>query len=573
MVGNAMIYSRFRYWAHCLALSKEVRLAIGRDVKALIWGKDIHYDPDELGSEKVKAFVQEVSQCLPCRQGGVGSLYWEGHEKALTSYTLFQYNNGRSMPWKGVLDWWFGKFHEGRGAVFTTIPPSDLTKSRARGRASRLPTFYRRALRHLREAKLVPIKPNHYTSHAEAQAEPVWTSPRIEISDRSMAEKWRYELTLNSVLDLIDPRTGEVWSEAKKRRFICEGLEVEGEFVLGRTRPDTMGFRQRTMIPITNLLRQWRRIELDVGARTIDIAAEEAEADSGQYSDVSIRLMMRQGWVQGAGLGKHSQGTPHLPKAIGQTNREGLGFGVNYSPTPESQPKKVPLLGFENDQGETFYGYKGERNGLQVLEEVRCTGRGLLVHTGRIIPTPFNHDRGLPMDLDEALMWDGGPIGLKHSTFPHPQGWTLEGAQHGQTLEHMTIKALTGIHRYNYAKPPTCMTNWPAALGHEVPVAAAFASHSNPILTKRDSKSHFRILHRSLYTRNLAPPPKVTDEAEPNDEHLACRLCHVELERFSHLTKCYTTRLVFAPLVALANLFLPVALDEALIGIGVTSTD
>ena len=176
------------------------------------------------------------------------------------------------------------------------------------------------------------------------------------------------------------------------------------------------------------------------------------------------------------------------------------------------------------------------------------------------------------MDLGEALMWDGGPTGLKYSTFPHPQGWTLEGAQHGQTLEHMTIKALTGIHRYNYAKPPTCMTNWPAALGHEVPVAAAFASHSNPILTKRDSKSHFRILHRSLYTRNLAPSPTVTDEAEPNDEHLACRLCLVELERFSHLTKCYTTRQVFAPLVSLANLFLTVALDEALIGIGATST-
>ena len=84
-------------------------------------------------------------------------------------------------------------------------------------------------------------------------------------------------------------------------------------------------------------------------------------------------------------------------------------------------------------------------------------------------------------------------------------------------MEHMTIKALTGIFRANYAKPPTCIANWPTALGQEVPLPQAFANHSNPILTKRDSKSHFRILHRSLRTRNLAPPPPATNEAAPND--------------------------------------------------------
>ena len=164
--------------------------------------------------------TKDEAQCLPCKQGGIGALYWEGHEKALTSYTLYQYCNGRSMPWKDVLDWWFGRYHEGRGAVFTTIPIKDLTKSRLLGRASRLPTFYRRALRHLREQELVPVKLGQYTSHAEAQAEPLWTSHRIHLSDRSMSDKWRYELTMNRVRDMIDPFTGEVWSEAKKRRFI-----------------------------------------------------------------------------------------------------------------------------------------------------------------------------------------------------------------------------------------------------------------------------------------------------------------------------------------------------------------
>ena len=112
------------------------------------------------------------------------------------------------MPWKGVLDWWFGRYQEGRGAVFTTIPTRDLIKSRVAGRASRLPAFYRRALKHLRETTLVPIKPGQYISQEEAQAEPLWTSRRFELSDRSRADKWRFELTLNRVRDLIDPSRG-----------------------------------------------------------------------------------------------------------------------------------------------------------------------------------------------------------------------------------------------------------------------------------------------------------------------------------------------------------------------------
>ena len=85
------------------------------------------------------------------------------------------------------------------------------------------------------------------------------------------------------------------------------------------------------------------------------------------------------------------------------------------------------------------------------------------------------------------------------------------------------------------------------------------------------AKAHFRILHRSLLTRNLAPSPPLLNEAAPNDEHLACRLCLVEQERLSYIAKCYATRQVFAPLVALANVFLPVNLNEALICIGAIS--
>ena len=53
-----------------------------------------------------------------------------------------------------------------------------------------------------------------------------------------------------------------------------------------------------------------------------------------------------------------------------------MGFGARPA---AAKPNKNPLLGFEDEHGEIFYRYKGERNGLQVLEEMRCTGKGILV--------------------------------------------------------------------------------------------------------------------------------------------------------------------------------------------------
>ena len=71
-----MVHSRFtRYWAHCLPMSKEVRDAIDRDTQNLVWGKDIHYDPDELGSDKTKGFMIREAQYNPRKKGGVGMLY------------------------------------------------------------------------------------------------------------------------------------------------------------------------------------------------------------------------------------------------------------------------------------------------------------------------------------------------------------------------------------------------------------------------------------------------------------------------------------------------------------------
>ena len=99
---------------------------------------------------------------------------------------------------------------------------------------------------------------------------------------------------------------------------------------------------------------------------------------------------------------------PHLPP--GQTSRAGLGAKPAPQPNEQKEGEKK-VLGFEAAGGRMVYGYKGERNGQQVLEEGSCTGRGRLFRTGKVTPIPMNTDMGLPIDLSEALLWDGGPVG------------------------------------------------------------------------------------------------------------------------------------------------------------------
>ena len=51
MLANAMIYSRFRYQAQCMALPKWLNEAIESDVQALVWSKQIEFDAEEEGTE------------------------------------------------------------------------------------------------------------------------------------------------------------------------------------------------------------------------------------------------------------------------------------------------------------------------------------------------------------------------------------------------------------------------------------------------------------------------------------------------------------------------------------------
>ena len=138
----------------------------------------------------------------------------------------------------------------------------------------------------------------------------------------------------------------------------------------------------------------------------------------------------------------------------------------------------------------------------------------------------------------------------------------------------MTIRILTALFRIKIQVPPSCEDKWPQVLGHAVPMRDIWEHFTNPLLTPRDIKNHFRVVHRSLYTRNLGPPPDHQHEASPEDESDACRLCLMTQERFSHLAECYSIQQVFSHLVAFIHDIAPgirVAMTPSFIYLGLTT--
>ena len=142
----------------------------------------------------------------------------------------------------------------------------------------------------------------------------------------------------NRLQDLIDPFTCELYTTRKIKRYITTRLRTEGEFIVGRRPPDTLGFRQRTYTPISRLLAQWIGFGSDIGERTLALLGGEERPLAAAYSQTAQQLMRKLGWKPGEGIGRRGQGVtdPHLPP--GQTSRAGLGAKPAGSRHGQGQP-------------------------------------------------------------------------------------------------------------------------------------------------------------------------------------------------------------------------------------------
>ena len=544
MLANSMVYGRFRYWANSMVMPKEISDAIHSDVQALIWSKDLLFDPDEVGhEEKLYRFMINESQYNPRREGGIGLVHWPSHLKALSIHPLLTYPDARDMQWKKVLDWWWDKFQEGRGAIFTTLRMSSLCSSRMAGRQSKLPKFFRYALKNLRELKLVPIRPGEFISSDEARAEPAWVSHRVHFTDKTMQLKWRYELEFNRLQDMINPITGKLFSDSMIRKYLHSALKVEDGQIKLYSHEDLDGRKVYRYIRLEDAVRQWRSFADDVGDRTLQVISGHVQPLHGVYSEAAQAMMEKMGWQRGEGIGKREDGVTDIVQAAGTTGRAGLGAGKMKMNQP-AQKQKQKYYGHEPEPGRLVVGRELEVNGQVLLEVVRCTSGGKIVSTGERIS--MIHE-----DWRPALCWKG-PVGIAETSYPHPKGWTFEGAHPGQTLDTFTVRTLTALIRQRQVKPPSCEASWQKALGLQISMREVWRRLLSPLLTPRDSKNYFRYLHRSMRTRNLVPR-ETDNEACPADEAHACRVCKVEMERFSHISSCYEIQRVFGFFIVLAD--------------------
>ena len=154
-------------------------------------------------------------------------------------------------------------------------------------------------------------------------------------------------------------------------------------------------------------------------------------------------------------------------------------------------------------------------------------------------------------------MWNGAPVGVAETFYPHPRGWRFEGEPQNSNLERMTVRRLTALFRKKHVATPSCVAKWASLTG--VDMTTVQRRLCSPLISPRDFKNYYRVLHRAIRTRNFAGGPD-----------LMCRLCGRYHERFSHLGECVSIRRTFR---FFRNLIQPILgktdIDDRLIYLGV----
>ena len=93
VISQAMMYSKFRYWAFSMLPSKEIDEYIHKDARELLWANDPEFHKGELGTSRLgkPPFISKEAASIPFGRGGIGALHWETHTKAMRAQWIFRY--------------------------------------------------------------------------------------------------------------------------------------------------------------------------------------------------------------------------------------------------------------------------------------------------------------------------------------------------------------------------------------------------------------------------------------------------------------------------------------------------
>ena len=512
-----------------MLVPKEINDAVMSDTQVLVWNAEHEYDPDSMGAELVsRRWMREGAQYRPKRELGLGLLHWPAHVKALQSKAMLRYIDATRSEYKLILDVWWARGTMARGAVCSTAPIRLLCKSATPGRQCRLPAFWRVALRSFRELKLVPVNPTRCTSCDEAKAEPLWASRRFRIGNANHKNVWINALELKRLQDMHDS-DGSAFTTRELEEYYTARLQTDGRTVLTRGRK-TVSFDQ--------LNKQWRGFFKSVPAELLTQARGLQPRTVGVYSSVARHIMQRMGWGGGP-LGKRGEGreTPAEAVGSGDGSRRGLGYRRGRPPKASTKRESLKAVTYKADDVElTQYAYVSGDEAVVVELSPR----------GRPVPTGEELELESGDLVRDVVWWGDGVLGVAELTFPHPQGWTVVGADGSPTLDKLTVNVLTAVHRRKAEKEPSCKQAWEQRLGGAIPWGVVGSFFQGGLLTPKDYSSYFKnILHRALLVRTRKPA---------EDGSKRCRCCGAADEHIAHLADCPVLREVWNKLETLASL-------------------
>jgi len=504
MLANTMYLSRFRYWLQCMAIPDYINDALVADTQALIWSKTFDFDADEVGTHgKYRRWMKDQAQYgNRVRDLGLSVIDWKAHVLGIRSRWIFRYLDPTRGEYKLVLDQWFARFPEGRGAVLTTMNTNDLTKATTSGVRSGLPRFWKLALRDTRTLCLERMHPGQCLNAQEAQAMPLWHNPLFHITSRLFIQNWREHLDINLVRDTFKCSVSEEYSQEDVTDIIKDTFNVAN----GRIRASG-----GKLIAIHKLLTQWKHI-LDSIPEFIQKGARGTPIPYPQYSAQALSMLKKwvPGWKEGSGI-PNSTGAgianpiPHDTRNRISRKQEVKDRKSKYKAFLAYNT--IPTYGTYDPTTETFHVYD-------------------LTTQGRITPSSVKHCIR-PHRIREVLFWGRGVVGIADATFPHPEGWTVRGSN--CDLTSITVKLLTAAFRYNLHTVPSCVAAWEKRLGVNINWCSVGLRYRQRLLTPRDFMTHYKlILHRGLFTRSQSSV-RIDD---------TCRLCNAHKETIRHLANC-----------------------------------
>jgi exonuclease III/sulfur relay (sulfurtransferase) DsrC/TusE family protein len=509
LLASSMIMGRFRYHVQTLECPEWLNKAIESDCKALIWAREPEFNKEEDGTDiQIRRFCGDAENA-PRKTGlGGGVLDWRSHLKGLQGVWILYYLDASKGRYKLLLDRWFDRENEGRGIVLSSCKRESLISS-ANYSLSKLPKFWKDALKAIRELELNPIE---NPSEDGIRSQPVWNNPALNIPRFKLEREWRNKMHLYTLKDFINPETGRIYSREAIIEYVKNTYKIEGEYAK---------INNKEYVKITKFVDEFHKMFQCVPIHWRKTLHKMSQW-TGNYSAQARNMMSLMGATPSKGLGPELQGivNPVQPVSNYSSNLEGLGY--SNKPKVKIKVEKFRAVVMQN---QIVYGLI-ENNSFHVH---KLNTKGSPVPTHNYIAT---HDS----ELRSVLRWGGKIVGVAESYFPHPKEWRLQYIE--KDLDKVTVKDLTRAFVERKIKPATCKEYWTKKLG-DLPFYEIGKRYTTGVLTPKDFGSHYKcILHRTFRVRKH-------DTTAPNQR---CRICDVEDESVAHWGVCPGLRPIFSAL-------------------------